>query len=331
MKTNVRNLSGTVAPTGRAAVLLDESTIKNSGLFASTGSFRIPTLTFLSGDALGKELPLLQQQLTLGRGDGCDVLIMDPSVSRKHVQLSCRKLIAKGERQGLRVVLRDLGSTNGTLVNYRKVRRAVLKPGDKICIGRVILKFELKDLADKNYFDEIYRLATTDSLTGLLNRAAITRVMQEEIVKRQRYPRRLSVILLDIDEFKRLNDTSGHLAGDRALQAVSSAVRKNLRRQDRGGRFGGDEFLIVLPETGLKGAATLAERIRRDFGESTVSDPALNSRVTASFGVASYPVHCTASESLIDRADSALYHAKAMGKNRIELWKKAESRTGGGE
>ena len=326
MKTYIQNLSGAGVRAERAAMLLDESTIKNSGLFTTTSSFRIPTLTFLSGDALGKELPLLQQQLTLGRGEGCDVLIMDPSVSRKHIQLSCRKLIAKGERQDLRVVLRDLGSTNGTLVNYRKVRRAVLKPGDKICMGRIILKFELKDLADQNYFDEIYRLATTDSLTGLLNRAAIMRVMQEEIVKRQRYRRRLSVILLDIDDFKQLNDTSGHLAGDRALRVVSDAVRKNLRRQDRGGRFGGDEFLIVLPETGLKGAFAVADRIMRDFGDLTGSDTALNGRVTVSFGVASYPAHCGASESLIDRADSALYRAKALGKNRIELWKQTEPR-----
>ncbi len=329
MTTNTQNVSG--ARAGRAAIILDESTIKNSGLFTTTSSFCIPTLTFLSGDALGKELPLLQQQLTLGRGDGCDVVIMDPSVSRKHVQLSCRKLIARGERQDLRVVLRDLGSTNGTLVNYRKVRRAVLKPGDKICMGRIILKFEFKDLADKNYFDEIFRLATTDSLTGLLNRAAIMRVMKEETVKRQRYRRRLSVILLDIDDFKRLNDTGGHLAGDRVLQLVSNAVRRNLRRQDRGGRFGGDEFLIVLPETGLKGAAILADRIKHDFEEATLSDPSLNGGVTVSFGIASYPVQCRVSESLIDCADSALYRAKALGKNRIELWRNIAPRTGDGK
>jgi len=307
----------------RAAILLDDSTIKSSGLF-DTASYCVPTLTFLSGDALGKELPLLQQQITLGRGEDCDVVIMDPSVSRRHVQLSCRKVIAKDDRQDLKVVMRDLGSTNGTLVNYRKVRHAVLKAGDKIILGRIILKFEYKDLADQKFFDEIYRLATTDSLTGMMNRAAIMRVLQDEIVKRHRYRRKLSIVIMDLDNFKGVNDTYGHLTGDRALQAVSSVVRSNLRRQDRGGRIGGEEFLLVLPETGLKGAAALADRIRSEIGETVGRQLGLERGLTASFGVAACPLHWDGSDSLVDHADSALYRAKSLGRNRVEFWKKAE-------
>ncbi len=301
-------------------LLIDESTLKNSGLFGES-SFSIPTLTFLSGEALGKELPLIQQQVTIGRGEESDVLIMDPSVSRKHIQITCRKVLGKGRAENMTVVLRDLGSKNGTLVNYRKVRRAVLKPGDKICLGHVILKFEYRDLADQSFYDEVYRLATVDSLTSLLNKATITRILSDELSKRQRYHGKLSIILLDVDNFKSLNDTLGHLTGDRALQEVAAVLRKNLRRQDRGGRFGGEEFLIVLPETGSKGALKLAERIRTDIEKAVSAGLKVERPVTASFGVASCPANVRDIENLVEHADNALYRAKAMGKNCVELWK----------
>jgi diguanylate cyclase (GGDEF)-like protein len=303
-------------------LLIDESTLKSSGLFGET-SLSIPTLTFLSGEALGKELPLIQQQVTIGRGEESDVLIMDPSVSRKHIQLTCRKVLGKGHDHNMTVVLQDLGSKNGTLVNYRKVRRAVLKPGDKICLGRVILKFEYRDLADQSFYDEVYRLATTDSLTSLLNKAAITRILSEEITKRQRYHGKLSVIMLDVDDFKSMNDTCGHLKGDRALQGIADVLRRNLRRQDRAGRFGGEEFLVVVPETGIKGAAGLAERIRQDVEQSVASGLGLHRPVTASLGVASCLPDAEGIENLVEHADIALYRAKARGKNRVELWKDA--------
>src|SRR5262249_6827655 len=136
------------------------------------------------------------------------------------------------------------------------------KSGDKISIGDTILKFEYKDLADQSFFEQIYRLATTDGLTSLLNKVTITRILSEEIAKWERYHRRLSLILLDIDNFKPLNDRYGHLTGDRVLRSVGGVIRRNLRQQDKAGRFGGEEFLIVTPETGARGAAQLAKRIR---------------------------------------------------------------------
>ncbi len=307
-------------PEDHDTLLIDESTLKSSGLFGET-SFSIPTLTFLSGEALGKELPLIQPQITIGRGEESDVLIMDPSISRRHIELTCRKVLGKGHGENMTVVLRDLGSKNGTLVNYRKVRRAVLKPGDKICLGRVILKFEYRDLADQSFYDEVYRLATTDSLTSLLNKATITRILSDEISKRQRYNGKLSAILMDVDDFKSLNDTFGHLTGDRALQGIAAVLRKNLRRQDRAGRFGGEEFLVVLPETGGRGAAGLAERIRTDVERSVAAGLELERPVTSSFGVAACSADAQDSENLVEHADNALYRAKARGKNRVELWK----------
>jgi diguanylate cyclase (GGDEF)-like protein len=299
-------------------LLIDESTMKTDGL-QDRASFSIPTLTFLSGEALGKEMPLLQPQVTLGRGKECDLVLMDPAISRTHVRITSRKLIRKGKGQYLRIVLQDLDSKNGTLVNHRRVRRVTLKPGDKITLGQTILKFEFRDFADQNFHEAIYRLATTDGLTGLLNKTTITRALSEEILKQQRYHRRLSVLLLDLDDFKSLNDTLGHLTGDRVLQTVAEILTRNLRCQDKAGRFGGEEFLVVLPETGLRGAATSAERIRRDLERSIAAKVGLERAVTASIGVASFPVDGAEADDLLDRADAALYRAKARGKNRVEL------------
>jgi diguanylate cyclase (GGDEF)-like protein len=327
MKTNENPVQDETARFGESVSLVDQSTIKNSGLFDAFTCV-IPTLTFLSGDALGKELPIVQPQVTIGRGEDCDVLIADPSVSRRHVQIICRKLLKKDKRGDLRIVLQDLGSKNGTLVNYRKVRRAVLKPGDKICLGRVILKFEFKDVADQKLYDEIYRLATVDSLTGLLNKATITRCLTEELDKKSRYRGKLSILLMDLDDFKALNDTHGHLMGDRALQSAGAVLQRNLRRQDKAGRFGGEEFLVVLPETGMIGAAAFAERLRLDLEKTAAANIGMREPFTASFGVATFPEDGGMCESLLAHADQALYRSKALGKNRVELYSSEGGKAG---
>jgi diguanylate cyclase (GGDEF)-like protein len=297
-------------------------TIKSSGLFGAVSAF-IPTLTFLSGPALGKEIPLVQRQLTVGRGSDCDIIIADPAVSRKHLQICCREIIKNGENPKIKIVLRDLGSSNGTLVNYASARRVVLKPGDKIFLGRTILKFDHRDVAEQNFFDEIYRLATTDSLTSLLNKASITRTLSEEIADSARNRRWMSVILMDIDEFKSMNDLNGHLVGDRILQCVANILQTTIRKRDKAGRFGGDEFLIMLPETGAKGAAQVAERIRKTIETTIDAELGLPARVTASLGIASCRTNIGSAESLLEKADIALYRAKSLGRNRAELWKKS--------
>jgi two-component system, cell cycle response regulator len=299
-------------------------TITSSGMFGTASAF-IPTLTFLSGPALGKEIPLIHRQLVLGRGSECDIMIPDPSVSRKHLQISCRKVVKNGENPKLKVVLQDLGSSNGTLVNYISVRRVVLKPGDKIFLGRVILKFDHRDVAEQKFYDEIYRLATTDSLTTLLNKATITRNLAEEIADGLRYHRWLSIVLMDIDGFKSMNDLYGHLAGDRILQLVANILHATLRKRDKAGRFGGDEFLIILPETGPKGAARAAERIRQLIEMSIAAELNLSGAVTASLGIAACRTDTASPESLLERADAALYRAKSLGRNRAEVCKKTRT------
>jgi diguanylate cyclase (GGDEF)-like protein len=299
------------------------STIKFSGLHGNE-SFFMPTLTFLSGPAIGKEIHLVHKDLTLGRGNDCDIMIPDPSVSRKHLRIICRRAVKKGESPVLKVVLRDLGSKNGTLVNYDRVHQAALKPGDKIILGQVILKYDHRDLAEQGFYDEIYRQATTDSLTSLMNKATILRQLSEEIAGLARRRRRIAVVLADIDGFKGMNDLLGHLMGDKILQSVAKLFHSNLRRRDKVGRFGGDEFLIVLPETGSRGALQMADRICKAMETTVAAALGLSNTVTASLGVASAQADTTNPESLLEHADIALYRAKALGRNRAEHWKESK-------
>jgi two-component system, cell cycle response regulator len=299
------------------------STVKTDRAPGSISAL-VPILTVLSGPALGKEFSLVKPQLTLGRGEDCDIVIPDPSVSRKHLQINCRK-IGKGETQSLMVVVRDLGSKNGTFVNLLKVQQKVLKAGDKISIGRVILKFDRRDVAERGFYEEIYRLATVDHLTSLLNKATITRVLSEEIAASIRDHRWISVILLDIDQFKSINDVHGHLMGDRIVQAVAKVLQTNTRRRDKVGRFGGDEFIIVLPETGPKGALRLAERIRISIQEKAAANVGLSASITASLGAASCRANDLENNVLLERADAALYRAKSLGRNRSEVSEKPRS------
>jgi two-component system cell cycle response regulator len=302
---------------------LDDDTLKSDFVNGEFSAY-IPTLTFLSGSSIGKEMPLLHGQVTIGRGSDCDIIIPDPSVSRRHLEISCRRAVEKGKASNIKVVLKDLGSKNGTLVNYSSVKKVLLQPGDKIILGRVVLKYEHRDLAEQQFFDEIYRLATIDSATSLYNKATITRILKEEISESARDQRIVSVVLIDIDRFKSLNDIYGHLKGDRILQSVAGAILSTIRRRDKAGRVGGDEFLLVLPETGEAGARRLAERVRKRLEADISVELGLAEPVTASLGVASKLVTDIDPEGLLENADAALYRSKSLGRNRVEVWTSTE-------
>jgi len=159
------------------------------------------------------------------------------------------------------------------------------------------------------------KLTLTDPLTGLANRRRLDAFMQAEHARMLRYPAALSVIMADIDHFKRVNDRYGHAVGDRVLQHFAGLLRTAVRAVDLAARLGGEEFILVLSMTDLRGALTCAEHLRSTILSSRL--PALEEDLTSSFGVAQYQPGETA-ESLIQRADQALYAAKAGGRNRVE-------------
>lgn len=174
-----------------------------------------------------------------------------------------------------------------------------------------------RELEKKN--QELERLAYFDTLTGLLNRRAILEKLGEWLQQVKRYGGSLSVIMVDIDHFKRVNDTFGHRTGDRALAEIAGLMRRSIRKTDFCGRYGGEEFLVVLPRTGGTGAAALAERMR-----AAVSGTPMHAAdghpftLTASFG-ASECCQDDDEDSLVGRADRALYRAKDKGRNRSEI------------
>jgi diguanylate cyclase (GGDEF)-like protein/PAS domain S-box-containing protein len=177
-------------------------------------------------------------------------------------------------------------------------------------------------IQNSHLFKDVQRLAITDSLTGWYNRRHFFAQAQNELNRTMRYNHSLSVIMLDIDRFKRVNDTYGHLVGDHVLQAITKRIQKNLRKPDINGRYGGEEFVILLPETGILSAQQAAERIRVTIADRPVATSKGLIPVTISLGVASVQgTEIREVERLLDMADQALYAAKEAGRNRVGVWR----------
>ena len=167
-------------------------------------------------------------------------------------------------------------------------------------------------------WEQLEQLAFFDPLTKLLNRRAILRKLEEQVNFVRRYGEGLSLIMLDIDHFKKVNDSCGHLTGDEVLAGVASLLNENIRVTDFAGRYGGEEFIVVLPRTGLDGALVLAGRVRKMIEKARMQDPDGNDfHVTVSLGLSEYR-EGDDPRSLISRADEALYRAKESGRNRVE-------------
>jgi diguanylate cyclase (GGDEF)-like protein len=172
---------------------------------------------------------------------------------------------------------------------------------------------------------EVWTQATVDHLTGVLNRQAVLATLQTEVERAARFGHQLSVVMVDLDHFKRLNDSHGHAAGDLILRRVADTLRENVRSVDVVGRYGGEEFLLVLPETDVDAAATLAEKLRRLVGrQEVVLDDGYRSSATLSAGVAGgYGGHLSL-DSLVRDADNAMYSAKALGRDQVYVFHELE-------
>jgi len=166
-------------------------------------------------------------------------------------------------------------------------------------------------------FKETHRLSITDPLTGLYNRRHIYDEARRELERAQRYGRALSVIIFDLDRFKDVNDRFGHLAGDEVLRVMAHRCLESLRHVELIGRYGGEEFVVFVPETDVKGACQVAERLRRAISETPIETRGQFVTVTASFGVAELNGTSGDIDKLLDRADQALYMAKRSGGNQV--------------
>ena len=179
----------------------------------------------------------------------------------------------------------------------------------------------LRDIsARKRAEEQVERLATTDELTGIANRREFTRILNSELDRARRYGAPLSLIMYDLDHFKRVNDSFGHDVGDQVLQEVARLVNENIRSVDTAGRWGGEEFMVLMPQTVAASARTAAEKLRQAIAQHRFAEVGT---VTASFGVALFTPRDDR-DSLLKKADQALYQAKARGRNRVEILMEGE-------
>jgi len=202
-----------------------------------------PALVFLNGDLLAVPIPLEREEVILGRALEADVRINDSRVSRQHARVTA---ILNLETETTEYVLTDLTSRNGTLLNGQKVKREILQHGDKITVGAHILRFEMLDEIDREYQRQIRRLLSHDDLTGLLSSRSFFSELRRESERAKQERRVFCVLMMDIDFFKNVNDTYGHLTGSKTIEEIGQCITQSLRSGDAAARFGGEEFAAFL-------------------------------------------------------------------------------------
>jgi diguanylate cyclase (GGDEF)-like protein len=265
-------------------------------------------LVVIYGDDLGRRVPLGNEPCIVGRSSKCDVQVDQESVSRNHCRVSFN---------GKTYTIRDLGSTNGTYVNDELIDEVNLRDGDQIKVGRTIMKFITGGNIEASYHEEIYRLMTVDGLTEVHNKRFFHEMLEREASRSQRYERTFCIVLFDIDHFKKINDTYGHLAGDAVLRQLGVIVRGRVRRDDIVARVGGEEFAILLPEVGASGGVEAARKLRASIEEATFQFEGTVIPVTISLGVAEWKPGVADAQDLMKIADDKLYEAKRTGRNRV--------------
>jgi diguanylate cyclase (GGDEF)-like protein len=265
-------------------------------------------LIYPPGPDMGKRFPLSKDEIVLGRGGDCDIQVDRDSVSRKHARVF---------RTGDDWLIEDLNSTNGSYVNDVPIQRSPLRDNDYLKIGAAIFKFLSGTGVEASYHEEIYRMTIIDGLTGTHNKRYFLEFLEREIARCARFRRPLSLLMFDIDHFKQINDTHGHLTGDFVLKEMSRRLMGKVRKEQLMARYGGEEFAAVLPETDNVGAMQFAEKIRQIVAAEPFEYEGDRVNVTVSVGVVTLTGQDMEPMSFIKMADDNLYRAKREGRNRV--------------
>lgn len=269
-----------------------------------------PMLVVISGRPLGKSFYLTKEAMILGRDLTADISIGETSISRQHTAF---------EKSENGISVKDMGSTNGTYVNDQKLSEVrKLQDGDLIRCGNTILKFLKEGKIENIHYGKMYEAATTDGLTGALNKKAIVEFINEEFARCAAKSGALTLLMMDIDHFKQTNDTYGHPAGDYVLKETCKLIMdKLIRQRDALGRYGGEEFALLLRDTPLQIAVDVAERIRSTIEKYPYHFDGQDIPITISIGVATLDSTSKVADDLVALADKALYDAKNQGRNRV--------------
>jgi two-component system cell cycle response regulator len=265
-------------------------------------------LIYPTGQLMGKKYTLDGDGLVIGRGSDCAIVVDLDSVSRRH---------AKIERMSGRIVVADMNSTNGTYVNENQVEECALSDGDQVKIGNAIFKFLSGGNVETGYHEAIYRMTIIDGLTEAYNKRYFVEFLERELARCARYQRPLSLVIFDLDHFKKINDNHGHLAGDYVLREMIRRLRTRIRKEELLARYGGEEFVAVLPEAGHQGAMDFAEQIRLLVEQEPFEFEDESIPLTISSGVATIVGKTVDSQAFIKMADDNLYRAKHNGRNCV--------------
>jgi diguanylate cyclase (GGDEF)-like protein len=269
-----------------------------------------PYLLVISGPSFGEMYRIKGERTVLGRGERADVRLLDEGISRAHTAI---------ERDAGKLVLVDLGSMNGTFCNGERIQRRELAEGDKISVGSAtILKFTFQDKATERYQRQLFESALRDGLTGTFNRRYFEDRLHTEMRFAARHAKTVGLLFVDIDHFKKINDSHGHQAGDFVLSAVAREMTATVRTEDVIARYGGEEFAIICRETEPAGLQVLAERLRAAVERKRFEHDGMVIPVTVSVGAAVDP-RLADPQALIAAADAAMYEAKRAGRNRACL------------
>jgi diguanylate cyclase (GGDEF)-like protein len=267
-------------------------------------------LIVIAGNSVGEMYQIRKDSIVLGRDRNNDIVVSDVGISRTHARIF-------NDEAG-HLCIADHDSTNGTYVNGEPVKEKSLRDGDRIQLGRTtILKFSLSDDVEEGFQRRMYDSAVRDGLTRVYNRQYFDERIASEFSYAYRHFIPLSVIMMDLDRFKSVNDTYGHPVGDVVLKTVAATVMRIIRTEDMLARYGGEEFVILARNTDAHSVFVLAERIRQAVEKQTI--PVSNGvlRQTLSAGTATLENRDVGSAAeLVAAADEALYHAKSTGRNR---------------
>jgi diguanylate cyclase (GGDEF)-like protein len=257
-------------------------------------------LVVISGDRLGQRFVLDDRPVELGRSGGVGLVLDRDSVSRRHALLEW----ANGTH---RII--DLGSTNGTFVNEQRVTTAQLTDGDRVGLGKVLLKYLAGTNIEAEYHSELQRLARHDGLTGIHNRRHFEELLRENTSGS-------SLLILDLDHFKAINDEHGHTCGDVVLREVALACQRELPPDCLLARVGGEEFAVICSQHDAAAAVHIAEQLRALVARLRPVYDGKEIPITVSIGVAERGAN-EPGQAWFERADAALYRAKAAGRNRV--------------
>jgi two-component system cell cycle response regulator len=265
----------------------------------------------LAGPDTGLTRILDREEMVLGRAQVCDLVLGDSALSRRH----CRIV-----RTVEGIAVEDLGSSNGTFVDGQPVQgRQLLGEGSRVRVGRhTVVDIALQDQLEVRASRQLYEFSMLDPLTGIHNRRYFDKRLDEEFSYALRHRSGVSVLIADLDFFKKVNDTWGHPTGDRVLRHAAEIMQRCVRKEDVLARFGGEEFAMLARIQLPDGAISLGERVRRRIEATPVSHMGQLIQLTVSVGIASaFPDRGYDSvAALLGAADRALYRAKAAGRNR---------------